>query len=280
MKQPPRQILVMGAGGRIGKILRTCWPQGLALWQIRQPSCQPDWITVSPLAEPEALAAAAQQRQVDTILCLAGVTRPIRHKEMRDNVDLALVAVRAGAVARARVVLCSSSAVYGKTPGLLSETTPVAPITDYGAAKAQMEIEALTLAAELNVPTCCLRIGNVAGADAALGGWTPACQMDQYPDGATPARSYIGPQTLARVMRDMCARSDLPDVLNVAAPGLIQMGDLLTAAGRAWAPRPAPESALREVELDVTRLTRLIPIAPATPEALAQDCQNLEGALA
>jgi nucleoside-diphosphate-sugar epimerase len=265
---------VIGAAGKIGGILRACWPQGFARWQIRQTVITPDWVTLDALTDDAKQARVAGLS--DVILCLAGATNSNKHA-MADNVALGLASVRAGAAAGARVILCSSAAVYGRTPGLLSETTPPAPLSDYGRTKLQMEEEAAALAADLGVPLTALRIGNVAGSDAALGGWTPACQMDQFPDGATPARAYIGPVTLARVMRAVCLRPNLPPVLNIAAPGLVQMGDLLDAAGLAWTPRPAPDTAIREIALDVTCLTNLIPVAPATPRALADEWRGLKG---
>lgn len=271
---PIRHALVMGAGGRIGGILRACWAEGFARWQIRQTILQPDWVTVATPHDPETLAHVAARSRV--ILCLAGVTSQDRG-EMGDNVTLGLAAVRAGAASGARVILCSSAAVYGRTPGLLSETTPPAPDNAYGHAKAEMEAQATRLAAELGVHLSCLRIGNVAGADAALGGWTPECRMDRFPDGATPARSYIGPRTLARVLHALCLRDRLPGVLNVAAPGLVQMGELLDAAGRAWCPCPASGTALREIALDVARLCDLVPLAPAAPGALVDEWRVLAG---
>lgn len=273
MTEHAAQVLVIGANGKIGKICRAFWPRGFARWQARQVGTGPGWVTLDALEGDAAQARAAQGCEV--ILCLAGATDG-NGVAMADNVALGQAAVRAGAAVEARVILCSTSAVYGRLPGLLSETTPPAPLSEYGRTKLEMEQAATTLAADLGVSVTSLRIGNVAGADAALGGWGPGCTMDQFPDGATPARSYIGPRTLARVLRDLCLHTDLPDVLNVAAPGLIQMGELLDAAGCAWTPRPAPDTALREIALDVTRLTRLIPLDPATPAALAQEWHDMK----
>ena len=49
------------------------------------------------------------------------------------------------------------------------------------------------------------------------------------------------------------------------------MADLLQAAGVGFAWRPAPDSALPLVELDVTRLMRMMPLDPARAEGIVAD---------
>jgi len=278
------RILVLGGSGRIGAMLRRAWPAGQGLWQAR-PGPEPgpesgsgqggaEWLRFDPLGDPAALSAAAAR--ADAILCLAGVTpaAAARGAEMGDNIALGLAAVRAGARGGAKgqdgvgvpVLLASSAAVYGTRGGLLSEVPPPAPVSAYGRAKAEMEARAADLGAELGVAVTALRIGNVAGADAILGGWRAGFALDRFADGRTPRRSYIGPATLARVLTDLALRAarrrDLPACLNIAAPGAVEMGALLDAAGLAWAPRPAPAAAIPEVVLDVTALAGLVRLDP------------------
>lgn len=271
-----QRVLVLGATGRIGTILQACWGTDtgsdtgphMIRWQGRvAPRAtlgtgaqrDGDWAVLDPLEDPAALAAAAAG--CGAILCLAGVTpaRAQRGGGMNDNSALAEAAVRAVAPG-ARVLLASSAAVYGGQiggqSGSLAETTAPAPVSEYGRAKAAMETRAGAVGRELGVSVTALRIGNIAGADAILGGWRPGFQLDQFADGRTPRRSYIGPVTLARVLADLLAAPDLPGVLNLAAPGVVEMGALLEAAGQAWTPRPAPASALAEVRLDVRALQR------------------------
>jgi len=256
------RILVLGATGRLGLILRHHWPDNTALWQAR-PGRKPaeaearSWVTLDPLADPGALARAAAGR--DVILCLAGVTdaAAARGGDMEDNARLALAAVRAGAAAGASVLLCSSAAIYGNSgsdTGVLRETDPAAPLSDYGRAKLAMEHQAADLGADLGVPVTSLRIGNIAGADAILGGWKPGFLLDRFADGHTPRRSYTGIATLARVLGDLARAPALPPLLNVAAPGALDMGALLDAAGLAWSPRPAPQTAIARVELSTKLL--------------------------
>lgn len=261
------RVLVLGAGGRIGALLRRHWREGAALWQSRGALEGGHALRGDPLAEAAALARAA--RGCGAVLCLAGVV-PGRGDPAR-NAELGGAAVRIGAALGARVVLCSSAAVYGRAEGILAETRALAPESAYGAAKAEMERAGAALGAELGVAVTSLRIGNVAGADAILGGWREGFALDRFADGRTPRRSYIGPVTLARVLWALTQAGDLPDVLNVAQPGTVEMGALLEAAGLGWTPRPAPPGAIAEVALDVTRLAGLARIEPGRAEGMVAE---------
>ena len=282
--------VVLGATGRIGRLLQLCPPEGMALrLQARRAQAGPgdraaDWHVLDPLADPDALARLAAG--ADSILCLAG---PVPGRgpgngagEMQDHIRLGEAAVRAGAAAGARVLLASSAAVYGAGSGLLDEDAPLRPANAYGAAKAGMEAAAAALGAELGVPVCALRIGNIAGFDAVLGGWRPGFRLDRFADGRSPRRSYTGVQALARVLGALLQLPDLPGALpgalNLAQPGAVEMAALLRAAGRPFAWSPAPEGAIPEVALDTTRLQALLPfaLAPADPAAMAAEWAALE----
>lgn len=250
-------VLVLGATGRIGAVLRQCWPIERARWQTRRPMSGPGWVQFDPLKDTQALIRAAQG--CGTILCLAGVTntRAAAGADLRDNLALARAAIRAGAETGARALLASSAAVYGAPSGLLEENCALAPVSEYGRAKAKMEAEGAELGARLGVGVTSLRIGNIAGLDAILGGWRPGFVLDRFTDGRTPRRSYIGPQTLARVLFNICEAPSLPAALNVATPGVVEMGALLDAAGLGWTSRPAPADAIAEVRLSVTELSKV-----------------------
>lgn len=254
------KILVIGATGRIGSALRRYWDPDAAIWQARRVA--PGFSTCDPLAEPQKLAALA--KAADTILCLAGtVPRPGQDVDFELNTALATATLHAARAQRARVLLCSSAAVYGDQSGLLHESAALAPANAYGVSKARMEESAQDLAARLGLPLCVLRIGNVAGFDAILGGWRDGFQLDRFADGATPQRSYVGVKTLALTLQDLARAPALPACLNVAQTGCIAMGDLLDQAGLPWQARPAPDGAIPSVQLDVSALARLTPrIAP------------------
>ena len=256
------ETLVLGATGRIGQVLQQVWPQRghgkKLLWQSRHPQQDQslNWDIFDPLATSEALERAAIGRT--GILCLAGVV-PGRGGDLADNWRLAEAAIRAAAKAGARVLLASSAAVYGNQAGVLSEATVLCPISEYGRAKVDMEQRAAALAAQLGINCCSLRIGNIAGLDAILGGWKPGFRLDQFADGRTPARSYIGILDLARVLADLVTVPTLPVALNVARPRPLEMGDLLTAAKLQWTAQRAPEEAIPQVILNTDQLQALLP---------------------
>ena len=194
--------LVLGGTGQIGEVLRRFWPSGQAVWQTRSPGSKEGWIGLD-IGDETAMKAAAKGREV--ILCLAGVTNDKAQQggDLGDNSRLALAAVRAAATSGARVLVASSAAVYGNQSGVLDEENRLIPQSAYGKAKAEMEASVTTLANELGVKVCALRIGNLAGIDAILGGWRPGFRLDVFSDGRSPHRSYIGLKTLARVMSDL-----------------------------------------------------------------------------
>lgn len=227
-----------------------------------------------PLSEPAALARGA--RGMKALICLAGVT-PAQAQATGDamglNTDLALAAI-AAAPPCARVLVASSAAVYGAAEGTQSARNPGAPLSAYGLAKQAMEQAAL---ARGGGRVCVLRIGNVAGADAVLGGWRAGFELDQWPSGQTPHRSYIGPRSFARVLHALCHAREVPQVINIAAPGVVAMGDLLDAAGLVWRPRAAGPDAIAQVSLDTGPLERLYPFAPNEGTAAEMVAQWREG---
>lgn len=251
--------LVLGGTGRIGGVLRRFWPSGRAVWQTRSPRPEESWIGLD-IGDESAMKTAANGREV--ILCLAGVTNgKVRQgANFEDNSTLALATVRAAATSGARVLVASSAAVYGNQSGVLHEESPLLPQSGYGQAKAEMEQRVAALANDLGVKVCMLRIGNLAGIDAILGGWKPGFQLDVFSDGRSPLRSYIGLKTLARVMSDLIRAPNLPSVLNVAAPKVVEMGTLLDAAGLIWAGQAAPDTAIAEVCLATDKLQRVSPL--------------------
>ena len=276
------QVLVVGGSGRLGALLRRAWAlagQGGLVWQRRGPGEGPRF---DALAEPGAYAGAAAG--ADAILNLAGQVGG-GEASLSAHRDLALAALEAGRVAGvARVFLASSAAVYGRAAVPARETDPVAPVSDYGRAKARMEAAALAWAAAHpgGPAVTCLRVGNVAGADQLLGapkGEAPQ-PLDLFADGTGPARSYVGPMALSAILSALFAAGRagraLPEVLNIALDGAVRMEALLDADGRAWRARTAPDHLLREVRLDVTRLGAVVgPLARADAAAIVADLRRV-----
>lgn len=266
------RVLVLGAGGRLGRLLAAAWGDGRAaglapVWQSRRDL--PGAARLDPLAEPDGLTRLAAG--TDALLVLAG-TLPGRGGPLALNTELALAAL-AAAPPGAQVFLASSAAVYG--PGGardFHEADPPAPAAPYGAAKAAMEAAAAQWCRQAGPRAprlTALRIGNVAGADALLGqGGAGPVTLDRFADGTGSVRSYIGPATLAAVLAGLARRAAagraLPAVLNIAAPGAVAMADLARAAGRDLLWRAAPEGAIARVVLDTGRLAGLVAPEPGS----------------
>ncbi|MGJ5619479.1 NAD-dependent epimerase/dehydratase family protein [Sulfitobacter sp. MF3-043] len=249
--------MLLGASGKLGQMLRQMWPvpDDLVCHSRYE---RPGFVSFDLCRDFDAVRKHFESARA--VVCLSGVTA--RHARQSGdafslNTDLALAAVQAARDAGVgRVFLVSSAAVYGRAGGVLDESGRCDPLSDYGRAKLDMENAGLKKAADIGQQTTVLRIGNVAGADSILGGWTDDMAIDQLPDGRTPRRSYIGPDTLANVVCRLTQVVGLPDIMNVAAPGTVEMGRLLDAAGLPWVPRKAAVNVIENVELSTGRLGR------------------------
>jgi len=205
--------LVLGATGRVGGALRASGVMPHAIWQSRRPRA--GCVTWDMLHTP------APDITCSGVIMLAG--------DVASYTALAHIACDFGAAQDVPVLIASSQAVYGPQSGPLSEDAPLIPNSAYGQAKQAME-----QAVADRPRTCCLRIGNVAGCDALFRSMTKGpVQLDEIREGQGPKRAMIGPKTLAQAFLGLLD-TELPPVLNLAQPGLVDMADLLRAAGWSW----------------------------------------------
>lgn len=271
------KVLVLGSTGRIGTMLRRFWSRDTSrdtditrLYQTRraQDRAESDlvvWDILDPL--PDTITG---QAPFDCMIVLAGIV-PQAEANLALNISLGLASLEAAArLGSARVLLASSSAVYGASSNApLSEEGPLAPANPYGRAKQAMEEACKVQARKLGLELCCLRIGNVAGADALLLNGAAlrqgeTLQLDMFADGGTPMRSYIGPDSLGRVLMSLVrSPAPLPDALNIAAPRPVSMGALAQTAHLPVTLRPVKDSAHQYITLDCTRLTAIHRFDPA-----------------
>lgn len=274
-KEPP--IIVTGASGRLGRMLRLIWaeapPAGSpALWLLRRPATAPDERSVDLLSPSVGLIDLPAGA---IILHLAGtVAGPAA-----DHAALAQAVLVLAERTRARhLFLASSAAVYGIGTQDHDEAEPPAPVSDYGRAKLSAE---QVLAGHAGCTS--LRIGNVARADAILGGPATARLLDPVPDGPSgPVRSYIGPRVLAGALASLvrlaAAGRALPAVLNLAQDPPLAMGDLLTAAGLPWSWGPPNPRAIPRVALSTRRLDALVPGLPrASAAGMVMESRSIPG---
>ena len=280
--QRKNHILVLGASGRIGRMLRRWWaiapPAGLVPhWQFREAPAEGGLVWRPGEAPPATLP------RCDGLLALWGVT-PGPGRDLGANGALALAAMELAATIGARRVLhCSSAAVYPPGPAPLTEDMAGPAPNPYGHAKLDME-EAIAgwRAAHPGGPeACALRIGNVAGADslfAALAKGDPVT-LDRFTDGHGPARSYISVPALARIVEALFAHEGpLPATLNIASPAPVAMEAIARAAGRDVLWRDAPEAAAPMVWLDTVRLAAIAPLPPESAAGLVASWRQLRGA--
>lgn len=269
--------LVTGTGGRVGRMLWKHWqednPGAKLVRQTRRAEAEPDMencLFWDPLAQPLPVAAGT----IDCLIAYAGIT-PAHGANLGLNVALAEASLAAAFEAGiGRVILTSSSAVYGvpRDGRALREDDVPCPVNDYGRSKLAMEAICNSWR-ERGMEVCCLRIGNVAGADAlllnGLAAKGEALRIDRFADGSGPLRSYIGPETLARVTATLAAHpSRLPLSINTGAPVPVAMPDLASAASFDWQWQEAPPSAHQRITLDVSLLESLYSFAPADSDPL------------
>ncbi|MGQ0609634.1 MAG: NAD-dependent epimerase/dehydratase family protein [Paracoccaceae bacterium] len=269
-------LIVTGAGGRIGRLLRLGWGETGRLapvWVQRAPGgAGPVWDMVA--SGPPAIPAGG------IVLHLAAVL-PGRGA-LGQNAEMARALVRADRAAGfSRVVLMSSVAVYAPEAGPIPETRAPAPPSAYGRAKLEVE-QILTEA--FGPRLTILRLANLAGADALLGGVGQGGPVILDPvagQAEGPVRSYIGPMTLLRTLDGLLGAlaegRDLPAVLNLAQSGALGMASLLDAAGRDWRFGPPHAETVARVEVDVARLMAISPLPPADPSAILSEVVGFAG---
>ncbi len=257
-----RPLVVTGAGGRIGRLLRLHWTQP-AIWLTRA-----EWgMLTSPW--PDLPKGAV-------ILDLAGVTRG----DFSLNPRLADAVGRLALAVGARVIHLSSASVYSGGPGEMCEAMPAAPFSAYGASKRDAEAVLRS-----HVPgATVLRLGNVAGADAVLGPRDPSAPilLDPVNDGTRgPVRSYIGPQVLAGALAKLCDKlaqdQTLPLVMNLCQPGPVAMADLMDAGGLDWSFGPPRSGVVARVSLCTEVQSAHLALPPASAAGLVADLRAARG---
>jgi len=250
-----KTLLVLGSTGKLGRLLRACLatsPELLADWQVvwggRKADTGVDWV-YSEGPPPKA----------DAVLALWGVVPG--KGDLADNITLAHRAVEIAQVSgAARVLHCSSSAVYGPAREA-TEGGALAPVNAYGVAKIEMEQSLFSddSGQSPEPKSAVLRLANVVGADSlfrAIQSGLPVT-LDAFDIGQSPIRSYATATVIWYAVAGLLTANALPGIVNVAASNPVAMHELLEAAECPFVWRPAPETAVAEVSMSMARLRRL-----------------------
>lgn len=253
--------VLLGASGKVGRALSAVWPADVdLLCQHRNPDMSGGlfWDMLNAPA-PEL------PHPVSGIIAMMGVTHGDA-QALQANTTLALAACDlAGRAGGVRVLLASTQAIYGPSADVLHEQSPCHPTSDYGRAKLAME---QAVAGRSHVT--CLRIGNVMGCDGLSAAMVKGpVGLEQFADGAGPARMMIGPADFAQTLLGLLAhQGPLPPVLNIAASPIIAMQDLLDAAGADWYWDTALQGGLPALTLDLSLLGSCLPLIETRADLL------------
>ncbi len=283
--------LFVGGSGRIGRMLRCAWdrepPLSAVVWQRRaakghEPSALTD-VVWDPESGPARLEhEVARGGTLTGMFVFAGVT-PSPSADYAQNVSILERCVGAArAVGVKRLIVASSSAVYGAAPGgPLRESAALNPVNEYGRSKVAMEAVCDEHRAD-DLEIVCLRIGNVLGADALMVNARSARQdnplrVDIFADGHGARRTYIGPATLARVLDALTRLPSWPACLNVGLVEPVTMDQLAQISGAPWVQNPKADDRLQNITLDCSQLAALMPglLDDVGPVSMYNELTNL-----
>ena len=206
------------------------------------------------LTDQAATAAALEGLDPEVVIHLAGITSEPAAREDPDRAFrantgstwnlLEAVTTRDGEGGADRIVIGSSAAVYGRAGGVLEETTPIEPVTPYGASRAAAEVVAGQYGRWTDTPVSVVRLFNLTGP-----GMPPGSLPGQLA-GAVAAAEAAGESTVRVPIRNPNSSRDFVDVrdaaraialvierevdgpVNVCSGRGVRVGELVEAFGR------------------------------------------------
>lgn len=160
--------LITGVSGFVGKHLQSQLTIGG--WQVYGFDVRPRTkdVFVGDLTDHAAVSHAIVESKPDVIFHLAGVIKsdsPEIFYKVNLLGTLALFNATIESGVRSKVVVASSSAVYGRKSGEkpIAERTPLHPVTDYAVSKVAQEMAALRYYDSYDLPVMIVRMFNLLG---------------------------------------------------------------------------------------------------------------------
>ncbi len=162
------KILVFGADGFIGRAVSSALEPGNEVWRGMRglPASTSFGIKVD-LTKPAQIAAALKQVKPDVVINCAGIVENNSAAELNQVFTKNLLdQVVASGMKFHSIIILGSAAEYGvvKSPGPVSEDTPIKPTSAYGRAKAAEVTTALKYRDKHHLPITVARIFNPIGA--------------------------------------------------------------------------------------------------------------------
>jgi len=242
-RRAPKRVLATGAGGFLGRHLCPLLAEehevmGLDLEGVA-PSFEGVWREVDAL---HTAGEMLEELKPDILVHAAFRNRKppewSRTEYLASVLDGNLPLFQACAERGIELVLCSSSAVYGVSPDgrPLAETDPVAPVSQYGVAKALQEM-LLNVFAYDDLQVCTVRLFNLIGpgqpAGMLISDWLRGVAL--IAGGGEPvlrvrnrstSRDFVDVRDAARALRDMVSEFRAGEVVNVAGGRAVHLMDV------------------------------------------------------
>jgi GDP-4-dehydro-6-deoxy-D-mannose reductase len=235
-------ILLTGASGLIGSdLLPLLESHGHLVWSTSTTPATRDRHLVADLVEPTAVRSLLEATQPEVIVHLAGGNRPERHGVFLSNLlpTINLFQTVAEIGLETRLLQAGSAAEYGATEGTIARTSALAPLSDYGRAKAAQSTIAEALSDRYGIPLTVIRPFNIYSPRVpALGALGNISKQLMGQTGARRivhcgrldvVRDYVSLEVVSEAFLHLAERPSSLPVVNVCSGVGIALADIVQA---------------------------------------------------